>query len=83
MCDRIKTISGKKMFDGFLIYAAIALFAYAFYKWATVNNDFFKKRNLKFIKPKFLVGNTGGFFLNMYTAPEYCDMLYQEFPNES
>lgn len=70
------------MLGELLFVAATSLFALAFYIWATLNNDYFLKRNLKFLKPKFLVGNTGGLFLNKYTATGFAQKLYQAFPDE-
>lgn len=71
------------MLGELLLSAAITLLAYAFYKWATINNDYFQRRNVKFMPPKFLVGNTGGLFSNRYTATEYAQMVYNAFPSES
>lgn len=71
------------MLDGILLIAVIALIAFAFYKWATLNNDYFEKRNLKFMKPYFFVGNTGGTFANKYDAAEFTQMLYEAFTDES
>lgn len=71
------------MLDGIVLLVAIALISYVIYKWATANNDFFEKRNLKYLKPKFLLGNTGGIFLNQYSGADFCDMMYKPFPNES
>lgn len=65
-----------------LIFAAISLFIIAFYKWATLNNDFFERRNLKYMKPTFLFGNTAGVFLEKYDAGEFSQMMYQAFPDE-
>lgn len=73
----------QNMLGEVLLFAAVSLIAFAFYKWATLNNDYFLKRNLKYLKPKFLVGNTGGLFLNKYTAPEFAQKLYKAFPDES
>lgn len=28
-----------------------------FYRWATINNDFFKKRGIPYDKPSFLMGS--------------------------
>lgn len=70
------------MLDVLLLIAAISLLAVAFYKWATLNNDYFAKRNLKYMKPKFLVGNTGGLFFSRYTATEFYQKLYQAFPDD-
>lgn len=65
-----------------LLFAALSLIALAIYKWATLNNDYFDKRNLKYMKPRFLIGNTGGLFVNKYTAAEFAQKLYQAFPDE-
>lgn len=70
------------MFEGIFLLAAIALLSYAFYKWATINNDFFEKRNVKYMKPRFLVGSTAGVLMNKYDATEFSDKLYNAFPNE-
>lgn len=71
------------MLESLLLLTAISLFSYAFYEWATVNNDFFKKRNVKFIKPTFLFGSSGAFFLNKYDGGEFLEMIYNQFPDES
>lgn len=64
-----------------VVLAVICILSYAFYKWATINNDYFKKRNLKYKKPHFLVGNTGGKYSNKYNAAEYSEMLYKAYPD--
>ncbi|XP_031624489.1 probable cytochrome P450 9f2 [Contarinia nasturtii] len=71
------------MFGEFLLVAAVSFLIYAFYKWATINNDFFERRNIKYMKPKFLVGNVSGTYINKYTGAEFANELYQAFPNES
>lgn len=70
------------MFGEFFLLAAIFLILYAFYKWATINNDYFKQRNVKYLKPTFSIGSNGGVHMNKYTAAEYSDKLYNAFPNE-
>lgn len=55
---------------------------YAFYKWATINNNYFEKRNLKHLKPNFLFGNTIGLFMNRYRPADYINSIYNRFPNE-
>lgn len=65
-----------------LLFAAISLIVYAFYKWATLNNDFFERRSVKYMKPSFFVGNTGGKFLCKYTATHFSKILYNAFPDE-
>lgn len=71
------------MLGELLLTVVVLLIIYTFYKWATKNNDFFEKRNIKHLKPIFLVGNTGGFLLNKYTAPEFSLKIYKSFPNEA
>lgn len=70
------------MFAMILLLATIALVSYAFYKWATANNDYFEKRNVKFIKPSFLFGSTSGLFFNKYDATEFSDKFYSVYPGE-
>lgn len=70
------------MLGALLLLAAILLILYAFYKWATINNDYFARRNIKYQKPTFLVGNNGGTLLNKYTAAEFVQLIYQSFPKE-
>lgn len=71
------------MFGELLLILSFSLILYAFYKWATINNDYFERRNIKYMKPKFLVGNTGGAYVKKYTGAEYATRLYQAFPNET
>lgn len=70
------------MIGAVLLLLAISLISYAFYKWATLHNDYFKRQNLKYLKPSFYVGNTGGTFVNKYTPAEFSDMIFQAFPDE-
>lgn len=70
------------MFDVLLILVAISLFGYAFFKWATKNDNYFKERNLAFIKPTFLLGNLGAFAMKQLTAREFSDSLYNAHPNK-
>lgn len=71
------------MIGELLLLVAVALFSWAFYKWATLNNTHFDRRNVKHMKPNFIVGNTVGMFMNKYTAIEFCDWIYNAFPNEA
>ena len=71
------------MIGEFLLCAAIALFSFAFYKWATLNNGYFERRGVKHMKPSFLVGNTAGVFFQKCNAIEFGKMLYDTFPHES
>lgn len=70
------------MLDILLILVTISLFGYAFYKWGTINNNYFKDRNFPFIKPSFLLGNMGRFILKRQTAREFSDYLYNAQPTK-
>lgn len=70
------------MFGELVLFAAILLLSYAFYKWATLNNDYFERRNIKYMKPSFLIGSTGVAFSNKYSAVEFAQRLYNAFPDE-
>lgn len=71
------------MWSDFVFYAVFCGTAfYAFYKWATVNNEYFLKRNLKHLEPRFLIGNIFGLFLKRYTPPDFMDSIYYRFPRE-
>lgn len=72
-----------KMIGEILLCAAIALFTWAFYKWATINNDYFERRGVKYRKPTFLFGSTAEMFFQKSNAIEFNTKLYNAFPNES
>lgn len=61
---------------------AIVSLAYTLYKWVTFNNDFFEKRNIKYMKPTFFFGNFGGVFLKKYSAADFGQKMYTAFANE-
>lgn len=63
-----------------LLFVAVFLLSYAFYKWATLNNDYFERRNMKYLKPSFFIGSTGDAFSKKYTAAEFAEKLYNAFP---
>ncbi len=70
------------MFDVLLILVSISLFGYAFFKWATKNDNYFKDRNLAYMKPQFLFGNMGAFMMKRQTAKEFSDSLYNAHPTK-
>lgn len=65
-----------------ILLIGIALVLFSFYKWARLNENYWIARNVKSLKPYFLVGNTGGFWLNRYTINDFVIMMYNKFPNE-
>jgi cytochrome P450 family 9 len=64
----------------FWLLTAVAVFL--FYKWATSENDYFRKRGIPFNKPLFLVGSRLGLLLKNSTIFEFIDEIYNEFKNE-
>lgn len=70
------------MIISYATVAGIALICYGIYKWGTSNNDYFEKRNIKFLKPFFLLGSVGGFFAGRYTLNEFIANAYNSFPSE-
>lgn len=65
-----------------LLIIAIFLFSLAFYKWATLNNDYFEKRDIKYVKPTFLFGIMGEFLFGRRTIAAFAEGLYRVFPDE-
>lgn len=65
------------MFVEILLF--VILISYVFYKWAISNNDYFERRKIKYMKPKFLFGSNEG----NITATEFAIKVYQAFPNEA
>lgn len=65
-----------------LLATGVGLIAYAFYKWATQNHDFFTKRGIKQMKPLFLIGNSAPLFTRKLDALELAKKIYNTFPNE-
>lgn len=71
------------MFAELVLAVAIGSLAYAFYKWATINNDYFKRRGIKSMNPTFLIGNMSTQFLKRITAVEFAQQIYNRFPEET
>lgn len=65
-----------------VLLLGIGLIGYGAFKWGTLNNDYFAKRGLNSLKPYYLVGNMGGFFLGKYSMNEFVMSLYNNFPTE-
>lgn len=55
---------------------------YIFCKWANENKMYFAQRNIKFLQPRFLFGNTAGLYLRRYAPTNFFDSLYYRFPKE-
>lgn len=65
-----------------LLTLSVSLLAYAFIKWATLNDKYFVERNLPHLKPTFLLGNSGGLLLQNTTAADHMRSLYNSFSTE-
>lgn len=65
-----------------LVLSSLAVITYGIYKWATMNDDYFVKRNIAHLKPFFLVGNTGGLYMSRYRPNEFYLNLFNTFPKE-
>lgn len=70
------------MIDVLVLLLGTGLIVYGVFKWGTLNYDYFAKRGLKHLKPYFLVGNMGGFFLGKYSMNEFVMSMYNNFPTE-
>lgn len=70
------------MIESLVLSIGLGLIAYGIYKWATLNDDYFVKRNLAHLKPSFLIGNTGGLFMKQHRPNEFFQNLYNAFPKE-
>lgn len=70
------------MVEPILILVVLVLAGLAFYKWATLNKNYFVDQNVPHLKPYFLVGNTGGLFSNQYSPKDFATYIYQAMPTE-
>lgn len=71
-----------KMFNTFLLPVSLLLLCYVIYKWVKQNDDYFLKRNIIHLRPSFLFGNTGPFFLKQVRPTDFYQYLYNSFPTE-
>lgn len=71
------------MFAAVIFLAAAALlFAVAIHRWVTANNGYFASRRMAHLRPYWLFGSTGGFFLQRQRPNEYFKWLYAQFPHK-
>lgn len=65
-----------------LLAVGIGLIAYAFYKWATLNNDYFTVNypTLPIAAPTFLIGSSGGMMMGLHHMDTWCRWLYNIHP---
>lgn len=64
------------------VVLAICVILYLLYKWGIANNDYFEKKGVAFIKPTFLIGSNGHFFVNKMALHEVVQKWYKELAGE-
>lgn len=64
-----------------LVILLLGLLGYSLYKYGTRNYDYFTKANLSFVKPTFLIGNSGDLVFKRKSFPEFMKAQYNSFPN--
>lgn len=71
------------MFGDLIFWIGISMILYAFCKWATAKFDYFEKRGVSYLRPKFFVGNNIGFMMvAKRTMNEFIEMIYGENPGK-
>lgn len=55
---------------------------YGFYKWSTINKDYFTPRNLKVVKFPFSSGNVLSLLAQRNRPKDFLDDIYYQFPDE-
>ena len=55
---------------------------YAGYKYLTKNNEFFKKRGVKYVEPTLLFGNMFGLMTGRLNGWTVLEEIYNNFKNE-
>lgn len=61
-----------------ILWLGVAAAAFLFYKWATSTYDYFEKRGVKFLKPRFLMGSNSNMFVNKLSLPEIVQKWYSD-----
>ena len=70
------------MIGGILLTLSVGLIGYSVYKWVTINNDYFAKRGLTYLKPMFFVGNVGQFFFTSVNMVQWSLDVYLKHPKD-
>ena len=67
-----------------IFWIGVIAVAYLFYKWGISTYDYFEKRDVKFIKPVFLMGSNTNMFFNKLSLPDLVQKWYNmpEIRNE-
>lgn len=51
------------------------------YKWMTINNDYFEKLGIPYLKPTFFIGCNYRMYTGKISTPDYFKELYNQFTN--
>lgn len=70
------------MIDNLILWTGICLLLYALYKWATSKFDYFEKRGVSYIKPRFFFGKNMGFMMVQCTMNEFMELIYRAKPGK-
>lgn len=65
-----------------LVLYALAAVLYLIYKLVTANNDYFEKKGIPYMKPKFLVGSRSDLLLRNKSMPQVIQEWYEAFPHD-
>lgn len=66
----------------FTTCAIVVVLGVIFYKWFVANYDYFEKRGIPYLKPKFLFGSNMNLLINKKSLPEFVKNLYYALPDE-
>lgn len=64
------------------IFFTLCATIYNLVKWATKNQNYFRKKNVKSLKPWPIIGNTGMMLFRRLSPPEFIQNLYNKHPEE-
>lgn len=66
----------------FAIFCVALSASYYVYKKGTQNEDYFVGKGIKYLKPRFIFGNTGEAFSMRTLMTDFMAKLYSKFPGE-
>lgn len=71
-----------KMSIALILPILMVLVSALFYVWLNHKLDYFRKRGIPFLKPRWLMGETVEVLFHRYSPHEFAVKLYKSFPNE-
>ncbi|XP_026488879.2 cytochrome P450 6B2-like [Vanessa tameamea] len=66
----------------YLVLFIVIIFFYRLYISLTKNNDYWKKKNVPYLKPRLLFGNFSDYILFKKSAPTVTSEICEQFPDE-